>query len=314
MKILLTGCGYLGSVMTRYLANQSDVESITVIDNLMYKQNSPLSFADLDKVKFVHGDVTNQDFILEQMKDCDIVIPLAAIVGMPACKKNPTLAEEVNLYQIKFICDHLEKNQKIIYPNTNSIYGTGIGNEYCNEDSPIKIISHYAKTKYEAERFVLNAGGVSVRLATAFGVSIRMRLDLLVNNFVYRAKRDGFLVLFESHYKRNFIHVHDIARAFYFLIKQMQNGLKGEAYNLGLSDANISKLELANRIKNYIPNLVIYENDFSTDPDQRNYIVSNEKIEKLGFKPEKTLDFGIQQLLEYYQVFKIIEDQHFTNL
>jgi nucleoside-diphosphate-sugar epimerase len=237
---------------------------------------------------------------------------LAAIVGMPACKANPELTVQVNYEQIKNIVDVLEDSQQLIIPNTNSQYGSS--DSIITEESPFKPLSLYAQTKCDAEDYVLkNGNGVVLRLATVFGVSPRMRQDLLVNDFVYKAVTDGYLVLFEAHFKRNYIHVQDIARTFQFMIDNYQT-CKGEVYNVGLSSANLSKLELAERIKDYVPNLVIKQDEFKEDFDKRNYIVSNEKLEKLGWQPEFSLDYGIRQLTDAYQMTIIHNNINFTNL
>jgi nucleoside-diphosphate-sugar epimerase len=250
--------------------------------------------------------------LTDLVKNHDIIIPLAAIVGMPACKANPQLCIDVNFNQIKNIVDILRNDQKLILPNTNSQYGSS--DDIITEESPFKPLSLYAKTKCDAEDVVLQKNnGVVLRLATVFGVSPRMRQDLLVNDFVYKSVVDGYLVLFESHFKRNYIHVQDIARTFEFMIINYEK-CRGQAYNVGLSSANLSKLELAQVIKNYIPNLVIKLDEFKEDFDKRNYIVSNSKIEKLGWEPSFDLDYGIQQLINAYQLVIKFNNKTFTNL
>jgi nucleoside-diphosphate-sugar epimerase len=310
-RILITGgAGYLGSTLAEYLLDNG--YQVTVLDNLMYKQLSLLHLFKRNNFKFIKGDVRNTEQLRLLVEDHDVIIPLAAIVGMPACKENPQLAIDVNYYHIRKIVDFLRDDQQLIIPNTNSQYGSS--SDIITEDSPFKPLSLYAETKCDAEEYVLKKGnGIVLRLATVFGVSPRMRQDLLVNDFVYKAVTDGYLVLFEGHFKRNYIHVQDIARTFKFMIENY-GVCKGEVYNVGLSSANLSKLELAERIKEYVPNLVIKQDEFKEDFDKRNYIVSNEKLEKLGWNPEFSLDYGIKQLKDAYQMIIIHNNRNFTNL
>jgi len=310
MKILITGgAGYLGSTAAEYLLSKG--YAVTVLDNLMYKQLSLLHLFKNDNFCFVKGDVRNKELLQELVKDHDVIIPLAAIVGMPACKDNPQLTVEVNYEQIKHIAQVLTAKQKLIMPNTNSQYGSS--EEIITEESPFKPLSLYAKTKCDAEDTVIANGGVALRLATVFGISPRMRQDLLVNDFVYKSFTDGYLVLFEAHFKRNYIHVQDIARAFEFVIENYEK-CSGEAFNVGLSTANLSKMELAEKIKEHIPGLVIKQDEFKQDFDKRNYIVSNDKIESLGWKPLYDLDYGIKQLIEAYSIVVTHNNRSFTNL
>lgn len=311
MKILITGgAGYLGSTLTEHLLKEG--YEVTVFDNLMYKQLSLLHLFKKPGFKFIKGDVRNTEQLRVLVEGHDVIIPLAAIVGMPACKENPQMAIDVNYYHIRKIVDFLRDDQQLIIPNTNSQYGSSP--DIITEDSPFKPLSLYAETKCDAEEYVLNRGnGIVLRLATVFGVSPRMRQDLLVNDFVYKSVTDGYLVLFEAHFKRNYIHVQDIAQTFEFMIRNY-NQCKGQVYNVGLSTANLSKLELAETIKKYVPNLVIKQDDFKEDFDKRNYIVSNEKIEKLGWTPFYNLDYGVQQLIEAYQLIINYNNRSFTNL
>ena len=311
MKILITGgAGYIGSTMTDLLLSNN--YDITVIDNLIYDQTSLLHVCNNKKFKLVHDDimkyVTNRDFI----NKFDIIIPLAAIVGAPACDKNKELATKLNYEQIKHIVDNLNSSQKLIMPNTNSQYGHS--SEIMTEESPLKPLSHYAKTKCDAEKYILShKNGVCLRLATVFGSSPRIRTDLLVNDFVYKALVDGYLVLYESHFKRNYIHVRDIAKTFLFTIKNYDI-MRGNAYNVGLSSANLNKMELALKIKEHIPDLVIKTEEFKEDKDKRNYIVSNEKLEKLGWSPNYSIDDGILELINAYKMVIHSNNRRYNNL
>jgi nucleoside-diphosphate-sugar epimerase len=311
MKVLITGgAGYLGSTLAEHLLDRG--HSVTVLDNLMYKQLSLLHLFKQPKFNFILGDVRDLKLLQEQVKLADVVIPLAAIVGMPACKANPELTVQVNYEQIKNIVDILRDDQKLILPNTNSQYGSS--EDVITEDSPFKPLSLYAQTKCDAEDYVLKKGnGVILRLATVFGVSPRMRQDLLVNDFVYKSVVDGYLVLFEAHFKRNYIHVQDIARTFEFMIDNYTI-CRGQVYNVGLSSANLSKLELAEKVKEHIPTLVIKQDEFKQDFDKRNYIVSNAKLESLGWQPMFDLDYGIKQLISAYQMAIPHNNRNFTNL
>lgn len=311
MKVLITGgAGYLGSNLTRHLLEAG--YTVTVLDNLMYDQVTLLHLFGNPKFQFELGDVRDKVLLQKLVGEHDVIIPLAAIVGMPACKANPELTVAVNYQQVADIVEVLRDDQKLILPNTNSQYGSS--DSIITEESPFNPLSLYAKTKCDAENTMLaNGNGVSLRLATVFGVSPRMRTDLLVNDFVYKSIVDGYLVLFEAHFKRNYIHVQDIARTFQFIIENYEK-CKGQAFNVGLSTANLSKLELAETIKKYIPSLVIKQDDFKEDFDKRNYIVSNEKLEALGWKPIYDLDYGIKQLMSAYKIVINKNNQNFTNL
>jgi nucleoside-diphosphate-sugar epimerase len=310
-KVLITGgAGYLGSTLAEHLLDNG--YAVTVLDNLNFKQLSLLHLFKRDNFVFHLGDVRNTELLLKLVKEHDVIIPLAAIVGMPACKANPDLAIDVNFKHIDNVVKVLRDDQKLIIPNTNSQYGSS--DTIITEESPFKPLSLYAKTKCDAEDSVLGKGnGIALRLATVFGVSPRMRQDLLVNDFVYKSIVDGYLVLFEAHFKRNYIHVQDIAQTFRFMIENYDI-CKGQAFNVGLSTANLSKLELAEKIKEHLPNLVIKQDEFKEDFDKRNYIVSNEKIENLGWSPKYDLDYGIKQLIEAYQFVIPVNNRNFTNL
>ena len=310
-KVLITGgAGYLGSTLVEHLLNNG--YEVTVLDSLMYDQLSLLHLFKRDGFKFELGDVRDKELLQKLVSEHNVIIPLAAIVGMPACKANPELTVAVNYQQVADIVEVLRDDQKLILPNTNSQYGSS--DSIITEESPFNPLSLYAKTKCDAENKMLeNGNGVSLRLATVFGVSPRMRTDLLVNDFTYKSVVDGYLVLFEAHFKRNYIHVQDIARTFQFVIENYEN-CKGHAFNVGLSTANLSKLELAEKIKTHIPSLVIKQDNFKEDFDKRNYIVSNEKLESLGWKPIYDLDYGIKQLIEAYKLVVKKNNQNFTNL
>jgi len=310
-SVLITGgAGYLGSVLTEILLNKG--YRVTVIDNLIYKQTSVAPFTYHPNFDFVLGDVTNESTLKPLVESHDVIIPLAAIVGMPACKAQPELTVKVNYEQVKNITNWTTKNQMVLIPNTNSQYGSST--EIITEDSPFKPLSLYAETKCDAEKAVLDSGnGIALRLATVFGMSYRMRMDLLVNDFVYKSLENGYLVLFESHFVRNYIHVRDIANTFLFMIENYEK-CNNNAFNVGLTSANCSKLVLAETIKKYIPELVIVQNDFKQDFDQRNYIVSNAKLESFGWQPQFTLEGGIQELIKGYQLITKFKNKDFTNL
>ena len=310
-NVLITGgAGYLGSVLSEVLLDNG--YHVTVFDNLMYKQTSLLHLCNNDYFSFVKGDVTNKKQFLPQIKNHDIIIPLAAIVGAPACDVNKELATSVNFGQIQFIVDNLRKNQKLLMPNTNSQYGSS--DSTITEDSPFNPLSHYAITKCKAEEYIMDWGnGICLRLATVFGSSPRMRTDLLVNDFVYKTMTEGVLVLFQSHFKRNYIHVRDIAYTFLHCIENYDE-LNGEVFNVGLSNANLNKKELAEAIKAYFPKLVILENDFSSDFDNRDYIVSNDKSERYGWKPIHSIEAGIVELKKAYKMVITDNNKKYTNL
>jgi nucleoside-diphosphate-sugar epimerase len=310
-KILITGgAGYLGSVLTEVLLNKG--YQVTVLDNLSYKQLSLTQFCHNINFNFIDGDVRDKSILKSLVDSHDIIIPLAAIVGMPACKANPELTVDVNLKQIQNIVSWSSNNQRIILPNTNSQYGSST--EIITENSPFKPLSLYAETKCDAEKALLDShNGIVLRLATVFGLSYRMRMDLLVNDLVYKAVTDSYLVLFESHFIRNYIHVRDVANTFLFMIENYER-CNNQPYNVGLSNANLTKLELAESIKKYVPELITVKNEFKKDFDQRNYRVSNEKLESLGWKPKFDLESGIKELITGYKLIIKFKNKDFTNL
>jgi nucleoside-diphosphate-sugar epimerase len=300
MKILITGgAGYLGSVMVERFLHVG--YEVTVLDKLLFNQTSLLQYTSYPRFKFVYGDVRNESLLEELCKEADVIIPLAAIVGFPACAADPKLAKEINFDQI-FNIVKFAKDKKILYPNTNSGYGIGVGQTECTEESPLTPISVYGQTKCDAENFLrANTSAITFRLATVFGVSPRMRTDLLVNDFVYKAITDKYIVVFEKTFKRNFIHIEDVASAFLFMINHYDE-YKGEVFNVGLSSANLSKQELLEKIQSHVNDFAVSYNDFYEDPDKRDYIVSNAKIEATGWLPQWDLDRGIKQLIQGYQM------------
>jgi nucleoside-diphosphate-sugar epimerase len=301
MKILITGgAGYLGTVITKKMLEAG--HSVTAIDTLSFKQIAPLQFTSNPNYNFIFGDVRNVDFLKHQVGIHDVIIPLAAIVGFPACKADPKLAWEVNFTQIETILDSIGDDHIILYPNTNSGYGIGVGQTECTEISPLNPISVYGESKCAAEKLLLECSqAICFRLATVFGTSARMRTDLLVNEFVYKAMTDKYITVFEKHFKRNFIHIQDVANVFLWALENYET-MKHNVYNVGLSDANLSKQELLEKIQEYIPDFAISYSDFYEDPDKRDYIVSNAKIEATGWKPQYSLDDGIKELMKTYQV------------
>ncbi|MBI5448480.1 MAG: NAD(P)-dependent oxidoreductase [Gammaproteobacteria bacterium] len=302
-NILVTGgAGYIGSTLVPELLMQG--HRVTVLDNFMYKQNSLSHVCYHPQFSVMRGDIRIKSTMAAVLKEADIVIPLAALVGAPLCKQDPVTATSVNRDAILMMLDLLQPSQKILMPTTNSAYGTGDKNNFCTEESPLNPISQYAEEKVIVEKALMqHPNAISFRLATVFGLSPRMRTDLLVNDFVYRAVHDGYVLLFESHFKRNYVHVRDVTRAFVHGINH-HDVMKGQIYNVGLSEANISKKELCEKIKNHLPHFTYVEAQVGKDPDQRNYIVSNEKIEKTGFKTHHGLDEGIQELIKGFTMIK----------
>jgi len=309
-RVLITGgAGYIGSVLSPLLLQKG--YAVTVLDNLMYRQVTLLDCFGDPNFQFVKGDVADANLVKRLVHEHDIIIPLAAIVGAPACKMNPSLSKLINYDAVELILENCRPDQQILFPNTNSGYGVGEKNAFCTEESPLNPVSLYGKLKVDMEKELLaSKKAVCFRLATVFGVSPRMRLDLLVNDFTYRACHDRCVVLFEEHFKRNYIHVQDVAQTFLFGIENFEK-MRGECYNVGLSSANLSKRELCEKIKKYVPELYIHSAPIGKDPDQRDYIVSNEKLEALGWKPTKSLDAGIEELTN---AFELIHNNNFCNV
>ncbi len=308
--ILVTGgAGYLGSILVPELLKLG--HKVTVLDSFMFGQNSLADVCYMDNFSVVRGDARDEKLLKGLIKDVDIVIPLAALVGAPLCYRDEIGTVTTNRDAIGTLSKLLSKEQRILMPVTNSGYGIGQEGVFCTEETPLNPISTYGKTKVEAEAIILQReNSISFRLATVFGMSPRMRLDLLVNDFTYRAVKDGFIVIFEGHFKRNYIHIRDVARAFIHGIENFDS-MRGEAYNVGLSDANLSKIELCEKIKLQVPNFTIMEAPIGKDIDQRNYIVSNAKVEATGFKPRFSLEMGIKELLKGYT---IINNSKFSNV
>lgn len=302
-KVLVTGgAGYIGSILVPTLLGQGYY--VTVIDSFIFGQSSLLECCSNPNFQIIKGDVRNHDLIATELAKHDIIVPLAAIVGAPSCDRYPEAAKAINLEAIRFMASKLSADQRVIYPVTNSGYGIGVHGEECTEETPLRPLSLYGRTKVEAESVLLESGlAVTLRLATVFGSSPRMRIDLLVNDFVYRAVYDRFIVLFEAHFKRNYIHVRDIARAILFTIENYES-MRGQTYNCGLSDTNLSKRELCERIKAHLPGFHILESEVGEDPDKRDYIVSNAKIEAAGWRPKFSLDDGIRELLKTYTIIR----------
>lgn len=301
--VLVTGgAGYLGSILVPRLLAEG--YRVTVLDNFLYGQTSLVDCCANRRFRVVRGDCRERETLAGLLRDVDVIIPLAAIVGMPACKLDATAARTTNFDAVQLLLELRSREQRVLFPTTNSGYGIGQADKFCTEETPLRPISLYGTTKVEAEQAVLEAGNsLTFRLATVFGMSPRMRLDLLVNDFVYRAVNDRTVVLFEAHAKRNYIHVQDVARAFLHGLSQFE-GLAGEPYNVGLSDANLSKAELCERIREHVPGFVFLEAPVGEDPDKRDYIVSNAKIERTGFRPLVSLDDGIEELLKGYAILR----------
>jgi nucleoside-diphosphate-sugar epimerase len=310
MKLLITGgAGYIGSILVPMLLQKG--HEVTVIDNLMYQQISLLDCCWNENLTIIRGDVRNKTLLQEHVKQADVILPLACLTGAPLCDKEPENAEAINYEAVKSIMDMKSASQILIFPNTNSGYGVGQEGLHCNEESPLQPVSLYGKLKVKLENYLLETGEcVTFRFATVFGVSPRPRLDLLVNDFTYRAVNDRAVVLFEPHFKRNYLHVRDAALAFIHTIENYDQ-MKGKPYNVGLSDANLSKQELCEEIQKQLPAFQFLVSDIGEDPDKRNYIVSNERIEATGYKTTVSLQMGLKELIKGYQ---IIRRNQFSNI
>jgi nucleoside-diphosphate-sugar epimerase len=303
MKILITGgAGYIGSILVPTLLAKG--YEVTVLDNFMFRQNSLADCCQYDNFQVLRGDCRDESTIKQLLKDADIIIPLAALVGAPLCKNDQIGTQTTNFDAVNLICRLASKEQRILMPVTNSGYGIGEPGKFCTEDTPLRPISLYGVTKVEAERVVLEReNSITFRLATVFGMAPRMRLDLLVNDFVYRAVHDRAILIFEGHFKRNYIHIRDVARVFLHGIENFEK-MQGKPYNVGLEEANLSKLELCAEIKKHLPNFVYVEAPIGEDPDKRDYIVSNARIINTGFETQWNLSRGIQELIKGYTILR----------
>lgn len=310
MKILITGgAGYIGSVLAPALLAEG--HQVTVLDSFMFGQTTLLDVCHSPAFDIVRGDARDEVLMKKLVPSVDLIIPLAALVGAPLCNIDKIGAQSINSDAVRMLCKLATKEQRIIIPTTNSGYGIGEKGKHCTEETPLRPISLYGVTKCEAESAVLEReNGLSFRLATVFGLSPRPRIDLLVNDFVHRAVNDRAVVIFEGHFKRNYIHIRDVARAFLHAIRNF-DAMKGKPYNVGLDDANLSKLELCEEIRKQVPNFVFLEAPIGEDPDKRDYIVSNARIRSTGFEPEWSLERGIAELIKGY---RIIRNSKFGNV
>ena len=299
--VLITGgAGYIGAILGEHLLKEG--YGVSVLDNLMYRQPSLFHLCAHRAFDFVKGDVRDEELVCRLVKDADVLIPLAAVVGAPACNRDSWLAKSVNLGAVRTLNRLRSPQQLVIFPTTNSGYGAQSGVTYCTEDTPLTPISLYGQTKVQAEMEMLDSpNSITLRLATVFGMSPRMRLDLLVNHFVYAAVTDGYIVIFEKDFKRNYLHVRDAADCFFHCIENAEQ-MVGRPYNVGLDDANLSKMELALKIKEHVPKFYLHFSEIGNDPDKRNYIVSNQRLRDAGFEAKRSLDDGIKELLKGYRM------------
>lgn len=302
-NILVTGgAGYIGSILVPELLAQG--HRVTVLDNFLYDQNSLARICYHPDFRVVRGDVRVQEIVRPLVEAAEVIIPLAALVGAPLCDQDPVGARTINHDAIVDLLTMARPEQWVIMPTTNSAYGTGDANNFCTEESPLRPVSRYARDKVAVEQTLMrHPSAVSFRLATVFGMSPRMRIDLLVNDFVHRAVTDRFVVLFEGHFKRNYIHIRDVAGAFLHALNNFET-MRGQIYNVGLSEANLSKAELCQHIQRQVPDFVFLEAPLGKDPDQRDYLVSNEKLERTGWRPRFGLDEGIAELIKGYAMIR----------
>jgi nucleoside-diphosphate-sugar epimerase len=301
MKVLVTGgAGYIGSILNEHLLKAG--HDVTVVDSLMYGEANLFHLCENPNLDFHKGDARDETFIKEHLANADAIIPLAAIVGAAACERDPLMTTSVNLDSIKMLNRLRSKDQLIVYPVTNSGYGTQSGDVFCTEETPLQPISLYGQTKVDAEAELLDSeNAITLRLATVFGISPRMRLDLIVNHFTYVAVTDGYIIIFEKDFKRNFIHVRDIADCFLHCLDNSES-MAGRPFNVGLDEANMSKEELTLKVKEYVPNFFIHYSEIGVDPDKRNYIVSNQRLHEAGFEAKRSIDAGIQELIMGYRM------------
>ena len=302
-RVLITGgAGYLGSILTERLLQAG--HQVTVLDNLLFGQTPLFHLGANPSFDFVFGDARDERLLKARLADADVLIPLAALVGAPLCDRDPLGAQSINCDAVRLLNRLRSRQQLVVYPTTNSGYGTKTGDVHCTEDTPLEPISLYGRTKCDAEADLLNSpNAITLRLATVFGLSPRMRLDLLVNHFTYAAVTDGYIVIFEKHFKRNFIHIRDVADCFLHCIQNAPK-MVGRPYNAGLDAANISKEELARAIKRHVPGFYIHFGEIGEDPDKRNYIVSNQRLRDAGFTAQRSLDDGIRELIKGYRMMK----------
>lgn len=301
LHVLVTGgAGYLGAILCEHLLKAG--HTVTVLDNLLYNQRSLFHFCSNPNFDFYRGDVREKKLLGNLLKKADVIIPLAAIVGASACDKNPWEAVSINVDSMKLLKKLRSQEQLIIYPTTNSGYGTQSGEVFCTEETPLEPITLYGKTKVQAEQEILDSPNtITLRLATVFGFSPRFRLDLLVNHFTFTAFFDRYLIIFEKDFKRNYVHIRDVADCFLFAIEN-QKKMIGKAFNVGLDSVNLSKAELACKVKAFVPDFYIHYAELGSDPDKRNYIVSNERLKKVGFEAKISLEDGIRELLKGYRM------------
>jgi nucleoside-diphosphate-sugar epimerase len=308
--VLITGgAGYIGSILTEHLLRRGD--KVTAVDTLMYGDHCLFQFCENPNYEFVRGDARDERIMKDLVPRADVIIPLAAIVGAPACASDPYLAKTINFDSVMLANRLRSASQLVIYPNTNSGYGTKTGEAFCTEDSPLEPISVYGRTKVDAEMALLGSeNSITFRLATVFGASSRMRVDLLVNHFTYAAVTDRYIVIFEKDFKRNYIHVRDVADCFIYAIENSAK-MRGRPYNLGLDDANLSKEQLALKVKDHIPDFYIHFAPIGEDPDKRDYVVSNQRLREAGFEARRGLDAGIKELIKAY---KTLGRRRFANI
>ncbi len=309
MKVLVTGgAGYVGSVLVEHLLAAGN--DVVVLDNLAHGSSGPLHLCHDPRFEFIRGDARNEAVITGLLKDADVIIPLACVVGAPACDRDPWRATEVNLEAIRMLNRLRSSQQLVVYPTTNSGYGTKSGETYCTEDTPLTPISLYGRTKVEAEAELLSKPNtVALRLATVFGMSPRPRIDLLVNHFVHAAVTEGYLVVFEKQFKRNYVHVRDVADCFLHCMRSADR-MSGRSYNVGLDEANLSKEELALKVQGHVPNFFVHFAEVGSDPDKRDYLVSNRRLRDAGFVAKRSLDDGIRELIKGY---RMLGPQRFAN-